>query len=49
MTAIRSMAATDPHVHSFRIENDTIPATLTVPAKFFTPDMLDAPNRTLKD
>ena len=48
-SSVRYDEATDSYVYSFRIENDTIPATLTIPAKFFTPDMLDAPNRTLKD
>ena len=41
--------ATDSYVYSFRIDNDAIQATLTIPAKFFTPDMDKAPNRTLKD
>ena len=41
--------ATDSYVYSFRIETHTIPATLTIPGKFFTPDMDNAPNRTLRD
>ena len=46
---VRYDGATDSYVYSFRIENDTLPAMLTIPAKFFTPDMLAAPNRTRKD
>ena len=46
---VRYDDATDSYVYSFRVDNDTFPATLTVPAKFFTPDMIDAPNRTLKN
>ena len=46
---VRYDDATASYVYSFRIENDVVPATLTIPAKFFTPDMLAAPNRTLKD
>ena len=48
-SSVRYDDATDSYVYSFRVDNDTIPATLTIPAKFFTPDMLAAPNRTLKD
>ena len=48
-SSVRYDDATDSYVYSFRIENDAVPAKLTIPAKFFTPDMLDAPNRTLKD
>ena len=48
-SSVRYDDATDSYVYSFRIENDAVPTTLTIPAKFFTPDMLDAPNRTLKD
>ena len=48
-SSVRYDDATDSYVYSFRIENDTLPAKLTIPAKFFTPDMLAAPNRTLKD
>ena len=46
---IRYDGATDSYVYSFTLDSHTIPATLTIPAKFFTPDMIDAPNRTLKD
>jgi len=48
-SSVRYDDAADSYVYSFRIENDAVPATLTIPAKFFTPDMIDAPNRTLKD
>ena len=48
-SSVRYDDTTDSYVYSFRIENDAVPAMLTIPAKFFTPDMLDAPNRTLKD
>ena len=48
-SSVRYDDATDSYVYSFRIENDAVPAKLTIPAKFFTPDMLDAPNRTRKD
>ena len=48
-SSVRYDGATDSYVYSFRIENDTLPAKLTIPAKFFTPDMLDAPNRTRKN
>ena len=48
-SSVRYDDATDSYVYSFRIENDTAPATLTIPAKFFTPDMDNAPNRTQKD
>ena len=48
-SSVRYDDATDSYVYSFRIENDTVPATLTIPAKFFTPDMDGVPNRTLKD
>ena len=44
-SSIRYDAATASYVYSFGIEDDTIPAKLTIPAKFFTPDMDDAPNR----
>ncbi len=47
--SVRYDDATASYIYSFRIENDVVPATLTIPAKFFTPDMLAAPNRTLKD
>ena len=48
-SSVRYDDATDSYVYSFTIDSHAIPATLTIPAKFFTPDMLDAPNRTLKD
>ena len=48
-SAIRYDGATDSFVYSFRIEEDTLPVKLTIPAKFFTPDMDNAPNRTRKD
>ena len=48
-SSVRYDDATNSYVYSFTIDTHTIPATLTIPAKFFTPDMLDAPNRTLKD
>ena len=48
-SSVRYDGATDSYVYSFTIDSHTIPATLTIPAKFFTPDMIDAPNRTLKD
>ena len=48
-SSIRYDDTTDSYVYSFTIDLHTIPATLTIPAKFFTPDMIDAPNRTLKD
>ena len=48
-SSVRYDDATDSYVYSFRIENDTLPAKLTVPAKFFTPDMDNAPNRTRSD
>ncbi len=38
----------DSFVYLFRINNDSIQAKLTVPAKLFTPDMDEAPNRTLE-
>ena len=48
-SSIRYDDTTDSYVYSFTIDSPTIPATLTIPAKFFTPDMIDAPNRTLKN
>ena len=48
-SSVRYDDATDSYVYSFRIENNMVPATLTIPAKFFTPDMIDSPNRTLKE
>ena len=48
-SSVRYDDTTDSYVYSFRIENDAVPATLTIQAKFFTPDMLAAPNRTLKN
>ena len=48
-SSVRYDDATDSYVYSFRIENDAVPAKLTIPAKFFTPDMIDSPNRTLKE
>ena len=48
-SSVRYDDATDSYVYSFTIDTHAIPAKLTIPAKFFTPDMLDAPNRTLKD
>jgi len=48
-SSIRYDDATDSYVYSFSIETHTVPATLTIPAKFFTPDMDNAPNRTLND
>ena len=48
-SSVRYDDATDSYVYSFTLDSHTIPATLTIPAKFFTPDMLVAPNRTLKD
>ena len=47
-SSVRYDGAADSYVYSFRIENDAIPAKLTIPAKFFTPDMDNAPNRTLQ-
>jgi len=35
-------------IYSFWVEDDTVPAELTIPGKFFTPDMDNAPNRTLE-
>ena len=34
------------YIYSFKIELDTTPVVLTIPARFFTPDMIDAPNVT---
>lgn len=48
-SSVRYDDATDSYVFSFSIEKHMIPATLTIPEKFFTPDMDNAPNRTLKD
>ena len=48
-SSVRYDDATDSYVYSFTIDSHAIPATLTLPAKFFTPDMDTAPNRTLKD
>lgn len=38
--------ATDSYLYSFTLNANNSPTTLSIPAKFFTPDMLDAPNRT---
>ena len=46
-SSVRYDKATNSYVYSFTMDSHTIPATLTVPAKFFTPDMDTAPNRTL--
>jgi len=48
-SSIRYDDATDSYVYPFTIDSHAIPATLTIPARFFTPDMVDAPNRMLKD
>ena len=37
----------DSFIFSFGINVDSTPTKLTIPAKYFTPDMIDAPNRTL--
>ena len=47
--SVRYDAATDSYVYSFKIEMENLPATLTIPVKFFTPDMDSAPNRTRQD
>jgi len=48
-SSVRYDGATDSYVYSFTIDSHAIPAKLTIPAKFFTPDMIDAPNRIPKD
>ena len=48
-SSVRYDGATDSYVYSFTIDSRAIPAKLTIPAKFFTPDMIDAPNRIPKD
>lgn len=48
-SSVRYDKATNSFVYSFTMDSHTIPVKLTVPAKFFTPDMDNAPNRTLKD
>lgn len=40
--------ATDSFVYTFKFNDDSTQTKLTIPAKHFTPDMVDAPNRTLK-
>ena len=47
-SSIRYDDATDSYVYSLTIETNTLPATLTIPAKFLTPDMDTAPNRMRK-
>ena len=47
-SSVRYDDATGSYVYSFTIDSHVVPAKLTIPANFFTPDMLDAPNRTLK-
>ena len=47
-SSIRYDDATDSYVYSLTIETNTLPATLTIPAKFLTPDMDNAPNRMRK-
>ena len=47
-SSVRYDDATGSYVYSFRVENDTVPAKLTIPAKFLTPDMDGAFNRTLQ-
>ena len=44
---VRYDDATDSYVYSFTIDTHTIPAKLTIPAKFFTPDMDNAPKRKM--
>ena len=39
--------ATNSFVYAFKINDDRVQTKLTIPAKHFTPDMVDAPNRTL--
>jgi hypothetical protein len=48
-SSVRYDDATDSYIYSFTIDSHAIPATLTIPAKFFTPDMFVAPNRTRRD
>ncbi len=48
-SSVRYDKATNSFVYSFTPDGDAAQATLTIPAKFFTPDMDNAPNRTLKD
>ena len=38
--------AADSYIYSFALDNNSLPTTLTISAKFFTPDMERAPNRT---
>lgn len=38
-SSVRYDGATDSYVYSFTIERNTVPVKLTIPAKFFTPDM----------
>jgi len=39
--------ATDSFVYAFKNNDDRVQTKLTISAKHFTPDMIDAPNRTL--
>jgi hypothetical protein len=48
-SSVRYDEATNSFVYSFTPDGDAAPVKLTVPAKFFTPDMDIAPNRTLKE
>ena len=48
-SSVRYDDVTKSFVYSFKINAKNIPATLTIPAEFFTPDMDNAPNRTQKD
>ena len=47
-SSVRHDDATGSYVYSFTIDSHTIPAKLTIPAKFLTPDMDGAFNRTLQ-
>ena len=48
-SSVRHDARRGLMIYSFWVENDTIPVELTIPEKFFTPDMDNAPNRTRSD
>lgn len=48
-SSVRYDKSMDSYVYSFKINNLTVPVSFSIPAKFLTPDMLDAPNDTHKD
>ena len=48
-SSIRYDQVAKMYIYSFKISDFSVPVSFAIPAELFTPDMLDAPNRTRVD